>query len=259
MKKPSAQSSSWGPVATWYDQYLESSDDTYQEKVIWPNLLRAVAPKQGETILDVSCGQGFFTRKLADAGAAVVGADISPELIALAKERSPKIPFHIAPASDLSFATDHSFATAVLVLAIQNIKDMQGTFDEVRRVLAPSGRMILVLNHPAFRVPKRSSWGWDEKENVQFRRIDAYLSADTVPIVAHPGKQGSAATPSYHRSLQDFFKALSKSGFAVSRLEEWISQKESGVGPRKKAEDTARKEFPLFLMLEATALTAQAT
>ena len=51
--------------------------------------------------------------------------------------------------------------------------------------------------------------------------------------------------------MQDYFKALTRSGFSVSRLEEWISHKKSQAGPRQAAEDTARKEIPLFLMLEA--------
>jgi hypothetical protein len=51
--------------------------------------------------------------------------------------------------------------------------------------------------------------------------------------------------------LQFYFKALRKAGFLVSRLEEWNSQKKSQPGPRADAENRARKEFPLFLALEA--------
>jgi hypothetical protein len=69
--------------------------------------------------------------------------------------------------------------------------------------------------------------------------------------LVHPGRQGSEVTISYHRSLQDFSKALTKAGFVISKMEEWISHKRSGKGPRQKAEDTARREIPLFLMLEA--------
>ena len=66
----------------------------------------------------------------------------------------------------------------------------------------------------------------------------------------HPGKKGSEVTISFHRPLQYFFKLFSKTGLSVTRLEEWISHKESQNGPRKVAEDKARKEFPLFLALE---------
>ena len=67
-----------------------------------------------------------------------------------------------------------------------------------------------------------------------------------------PGsKTDKKFTVTFHRPLQVFVKALSKSGFALTRLEEWISHKESEKGPRQKAENKSRKEIPLFMCLEA--------
>jgi ubiquinone/menaquinone biosynthesis C-methylase UbiE len=198
----------------------------------------------------VACGQGFFSRKFKQWGATVCGADISAELVAQAKNHSPDIPFHVAPAHKLAFAKDASFDVVSIILAIQNIQNIHETFAEAARVLVPGGRLVLVLNHPAFRVVKRSSWEWDERTKTQFRRVDGYLSSSTVPIVMHPGQKESESTLSYHRSLQDFFKALGKTGYTVAKLEEWISHRKSDRGLRQQAEDQARKEIPLFLMLE---------
>ncbi len=246
-----AESTSWGAVASWYDNYLETSPDSYQEKVIAPNLLRILSLKKGDRVFDLACGQGFFARKFAAAGATVVGSDISPELIEQAKKYAPNIEFYVAPAHQALFAQDVSFDVVTCILAIQNIENISDVFAEARRVLKSGGRFVLVLNHPAFRVPKFSSWGFDEKAGVQYRRVDTYLSLRTIPIEMHPGQQAGEKTISYHRSLQDFFKPLIKNGFSVTRLEEWISHKVSAKGPRQRAEDTARKEIPLFLMIEA--------
>lgn len=249
MKK---QETSWGQSTAWYSQYLEESEDTYQRNVILPNLIRIIAPKSGMEILDSACGQGFFSRALAQEGARVTGADISPELIQEAKRLSPpSISYYVAPADELSFAKDASFDTAVIVLALQNIENMVGVFSETARVLKDNGRLVLVLMHPAFRIPGSSHWGYDETTKTQYRRMDGYLSPQKKELLVHPGKKDSPTTISYHRSLQDFSKALFKTGFAITRFEEWNSHKESQEGPRKEAEDTARKEFPLFLMIEA--------
>jgi hypothetical protein len=105
------------------------------------------------------------------------------------------------------------------------------------------------------RVPQSSSWGFDEEKKVQYRRLDAYLSGKKVTIDMHPGKgKKKSVTYSFHRSLQEYMKLLKGAGFCITRLEEWISHRVSEAGPRAKAEDVSRKEFPLFMMIEALPL-----
>jgi hypothetical protein len=93
-----------------------------------------------------------------------------------------------------------------------------------------------------------------EKMSTMYRRLDAYMSDAQVKIDMTPGEKIAAKkkfTISFHRPLQSYFKVLSKSGFAVIRLEEWISHKKSQAGPRAEEEDRMRKEIPMFLCLEA--------
>lgn len=250
MKKD--RNTSWGNVSGWYSDYLEKDTNTYQQQVILPNLLRVLAITPSTMIIDIACGQGFFSRAMHEAGADVTGADISPELIAEAKKLSPpSISYHVAPADNLAFAENDQFDAATIIMAIQNIENMVGTFAESMRVLKPGGRLVLIMMHPAFRNPGQTSWGFDEEQGVQYRRVDKYLSAHEAKLLVHPGRKDSETTISYHRSLQDFSKALFKAGFSITRFEEWISHKQSGKGPRQKIENAARKEIPLFLMIEA--------
>ncbi len=253
-KKPEKTNTSWGGVADWYDTHLETDTDSYQEKVIAPNLLRLLSLKKGDMILDLACGQGFFSRKFLAEGATVLGVDISKELIEAAKKRGTGITYSVSPAHKLPFIKNASIDAVTIILAIQNIENMQEVFHEVHRVLKTNGRLVLVMNHPTFRIPKVSSWGFDPSTGTQYRRIDEYLSSSRTKIVVHPGIKNSEETVSYHRSLQDFFKSLNKAGFCVTKLEEWISHKKSGKGPRQKAEDKSRREIPLFLALETRKL-----
>ncbi|MDQ3014666.1 MAG: class I SAM-dependent methyltransferase [bacterium] len=246
------KNTSWGNVAVWYREYLED-ENSYQSQVILPQLLRILEIKRGETVLDLACGTGFFSEVFHAEGARVVGIDIGPELIALAKQHaSPEIRFSVAPAHKLGALQDATIDKIVIVLAIQNIKEVKEMLDECKRVLKPGGSVVIVMNHPAYRVPGGSSWGWDEKVNQQYRRVDQYLSEKTVEIAMHPGKDPHKKTVSFHRSLQYYAKLARNAGFAMTRLEEWISHKASETGPRQKAEDRIRKEIPLFLMLELT-------
>ncbi len=254
-RKPAARSkgqeTSWGHVANWYHEHVSESDDTYHEKVIKPNLLRVLGEAKDKRILDVACGQGFFSRALASAGAHVTGADIAPELIAIAKKLGPaSITYIAAPASRMPLP-DESFDAAICVLALQNIKDLSGALAQVSHLLKENGSFVIVLNHPAFRIPRHSQWGFDADASVQFRRVDRYLSETSYQIQMHPGADPSATTLSYHRPLQLYMKELAKHGFVLAGIEEWISHRVSEKGPRAEAEDRARKEFPLFLMLNA--------
>jgi ubiquinone/menaquinone biosynthesis C-methylase UbiE len=247
---------SWQSQADWYDAMLSDPKGTYQNEVILPNLLRLAKIKKGEMVLDLACGQGFFSRAFNDAGAKVIGVDLSEKLIDLAKKNSPKeIEYRVLSADNLGFIKDGSIDLVVIVLAIQNIENISAVFKECNRVLKSSGKLMIVLNHPAFRIPQASDWLWDEKKKTQVRRVDKYLTESKIKITTNPGQKESEYSISFHRPLQLYFKALGNQGFAVTRLEEWISHKESEKGPRKEAEDRARKEFPLFLFLEAVKIS----
>ncbi|MEK7084251.1 MAG: methyltransferase domain-containing protein, partial [Patescibacteria group bacterium] len=94
-------STSWGNVAEWYDDLLETEKDTYQSAVILPNLLRLLSVKKGQKILDLACGQGFFSRAFAKEGASVTGVDVAEELIRratahAAKEKIKNLSFAVA-------------------------------------------------------------------------------------------------------------------------------------------------------------------
>lgn len=253
------KSTSWGNVANWYNNLIKKDVDSYQRKLILPNLIRLLNVKKGEIIVDLACGQGFFARELAKLGARVVGADISPELIEIARhlpgeqQRHP-VEYHVAAAHKLDFLKNASIDKVVIILSLQNIENANEVIREVSRILKLHGKFFMVLNHPAFRIPKQSSWGWDEVKKVQYRRQNSYLSESEEQIQMHPGEKPSEKTISFHRPLQFYFKALFKNGFLVSRLEEWTSHKISEPGPKKEAEDRARHEFPLFLFLEAIKL-----
>jgi ubiquinone/menaquinone biosynthesis C-methylase UbiE len=202
-------------------------------------------------ILEIGGGEGFIARALARAGTSVTVSDISKELIALGKEKAGGPTYHVSPAENLSWVKPHSHDVVLAVLTLQNMEKIEPVFKEVSRVLKKNGKFVCVLNHPTFRIPKATAWGFDEETLTQYRRVDAYLSARREKMDMHPGRKGGASfTYSFHRSLQDYMKAFRASGFAVVRLEEWISHKTSEPGPRAKAENVARKEFPLFMMIE---------
>ena len=246
---------SWNKVAAWYRDVVHGPE-SYQTRVVLPNLLRIVAPVKGLRVCDIACGEGFIARSFATMGASVSGVDLGAELITLAKQSDTPlnpVTYYVAPAEKLPIP-DASCDVATITLALQNMEHIAPVLKEASRILVPNGRLVITLNHPAFRIPKKTSWGYDEASKIQYRRLDGYLSESRAEIDMEPGKTAKggkgAITYSFHRSLQNYVKSLANAGFLIARMEEWTSHRKS-EGARAHAEDTARKEFPLFLMLEA--------
>lgn len=246
------KNTSWGNVSEWYDNTVEDSD-SYQQKVILPNLLRIVAPAKEVKVLDVGCGTGTFSRAFALKGAEVVGVDVGLALLDIAEKKnteSTKVKYILASADNLSKIKDEEFDTATIVLAIQNMKNLDVVLSEVSKKIKEGGKLVVVINHPAFRIPQNSDWYYDEKDRIQYRKVARYMSEIEIPILMNPSNKNSEKTYSFHRPMQVYIKSLVKNGLFIIRLEEWISHKESQKGPRKNIEDKARKEIPMFMCFE---------
>jgi SAM-dependent methyltransferase len=251
--RPAAAPTSWEPVADWYAKHHEESG-TLLTDVAYPGALKLLAPKEKAAYLDIACGEGAFSRLLAaKTKGHVSGFDASPSLVTIAKKNAPKrAAYAVADARDFSKLYPlNSFDGATCLLAAQNIDKPEEVFREASKALRPAGTFVIVLNHPAFRVPGASSWGYEGNAKM-FRRVDGYLSPIEAPIQAHPGSAPGVKTSSYHRPISFYVNALSDAGFAVTRMEEWTSNRVSKPGARSAAENLSRKEIPMFLAIKAT-------
>lgn len=254
MKKRSNQTTSWEKASTWYDSAVGQTGHYYHENVILPHLTRLLSLKENpkSSFLDLACGQGILSRHLPKSSE-YVGVDLSPSLVAAAKEKNIKKD-HTFVVSDITKPLpvqkkDFDFCT--VILALQNVEHPVKAFINAANHLKKGGKLVLVMNHPCFRIPRQSSWGIDEERQIQYRRIDRYYQSMLIPIQMNPsqGKQ-SATTPSFHHPISSWTLWLHEAGFAIEWMEEWCSDKVS-TGKHAKREDRSRQEIPLFLTITA--------
>lgn len=94
----------------------------------------------GQRILDLGCGTGHLTGKIAETGATVVGVDRSPDMIRQAREAYPKLQFEVMDARDISFAEpfDAVFSNATL----HWIKEPERVISGIAKILKPGGRFV---------------------------------------------------------------------------------------------------------------------
>jgi len=116
-------------------------------------LLDAAGLHQGERVLDVACGTGVVTRLAAERvglNGAVAGLDINPAMLAVARSvpsSGAAIEWHEASAESLPLA-DASFDVVLSSLGLQFVADKASALREMRRVLAPDGRLAIATAGP---------------------------------------------------------------------------------------------------------------
>ncbi len=241
---------SWQKVSKWYGEIVGDKGHFFHQTVILPKAMDLLEIKKDSRVLDIACGQGVLSRSI-DSSVEYVGVDWSKDLIKEAQRRDKNVKhkYYIADVTR-DIPAKEKFDRAAIILALQNIKEPQAALKNISHKLVPGARFLVVLNHPAFRIPRQSSWEEDKNQKMQYRRINRYLTPLEIPINAHPGQTDSPVTWSYHHSLEDYSKFLFESGFLIERIEEWTSGKQS-EGKAARQENRAREEFPMFMAILA--------
>ena len=246
------QDTSWEKSSKWYKKIVGDSGHYFHQAIIFPKIKQLIDFNKTKSVLDLACGQGIFERQI-DPKKEYVGVDISKSLIEEAKQKSlnENHKFLVADVSKTLPLKENYFDLVTIILALQNIKNIEGVTENACRHLKVGGRFLIVLNHPVFRIPRQSSWGVDLHSKTQYRRIDRYMSCLEIPIATNPGKfQKSELTWSFHSPLSKYSQILFENGFLIEKIEEWVSDKKS-TGPMAKMEDRSRNEIPMFMAMLA--------
>ena len=244
--------SDWDPAENWYSGCVGEKGHYYHQAIVLPGILRHLHLQKGSSLIDFGCGQGVLARSIREE-IEYVGIDLSKKLIDEAKKITKKRSclFLHSDASKPLKIDKTDFDAASFILSFQNMENPEGAIANAAKHVKEMGKLVLVLNHPCFRIPRQSSWGIDESAKLQYRRVNSYMSPMEIPLQIHPGKgEKAGTTTSYHYPISQYTKWLQKYGFAIQEIEEWCSDKQS-QGSKARMENRARREIPLFLMLSA--------
>jgi trans-aconitate methyltransferase len=157
-------------------------------------VLTQLAAKAGERVLDLGCGPGALTRRIADAGALVVGVDASPEMIAEARRAHPELEFNVGRGEALAYERefDALFSNAALHWMTRPREVASAMF----RALKPGGRLVAEFG------------GYGNVAEVR-RAVDVALAELDVATVARPW------CPWYFPRLGEYAGVLEHIGFVV--------------------------------------------
>lgn len=154
-----------------------------------------LAPRPGEQILDLGCGNGQLTAQLAATGAMVTGVDASAEMIAAARLHgitADHASAELLPYSDASF--DAVFSNA----ALHWVRDQDAMMAEVRRVLRPGGRFVAEMGGQG---------------NI------AAIRVALMAVLARHGHARAEDGVNYYTTPEIYARRLTQHGFTVERAE----------------------------------------
>ncbi len=203
----------------------------WQTILMAPTVEGMLGIQPGERVLDVACGNGIFTRRLAELGASVVAADFSPRLIELARQRTvahtDRIAYHVADATDeaallaLAGPDQALFEAVVCNNALMDMPVIEPFFRAVARLLRPGGRCVFTVMHPCFNgqaVAMLAELPDYAQTPTYSIKVSQYLSAAMtrgLAIADQPREQYY-----WHRPLHVLLNRAFEAGLVMDRLEE---------------------------------------
>jgi ubiquinone/menaquinone biosynthesis C-methylase UbiE len=154
-------------IAAWYDRLFEPINKRL--RVLG---LRLFLPKKGMAVLDVGCGTGLLLDLYRKYQCALYGIDPSPSMLEIARRRlGDEAKLHLGDASDMPYENgSFDLAVAMLVLHEMNGATRSSVMREMKRVLKPGGRMLLIDFHPG---PIRPLQWWTTKLMITVSEIAA--------------------------------------------------------------------------------------
>jgi len=243
---------SWDRVAGWYDGWVGSRGSSYHQALAIPAVLELLEPRPDESILDIGAGQGVLAPYIARTAARYTGIDASARLIGLARRRHGQLGrFIVGDAGrlpTLSAVAPASHDAAVFMLSIQDMDPLEPLLGSVAWALRPRSRIVVLMTHPAFRVPRHSGWGFDPSRKLTYRRLDGYLNPMAVPMRLVGGEP---PTRSFHRPLSTYVNALARLSFAVDAMIEIPDLAPDARPSFTRRPSPSNPDIPLFLGLRA--------
>jgi 2-polyprenyl-3-methyl-5-hydroxy-6-metoxy-1,4-benzoquinol methylase len=220
----------WDTNAEAWDKRIGGGGG-WQSTVIGPTVERMLDIQPGEQVLDIACGNGIFSRRLAELGAYVVASDFSPKLIEFAKqrttERADRIEYHVVDATDegqllaLAGSEAKRFDAAVCNMALMDMPEIEPLFRALTKLLKANGRFVFSIMHPCFNglsiamLAERADYDVEPTYSI---KISRYLSSEATKGLAindQPVQQYY-----WHRPLHEVFNSAFSSGLVIDRLEE---------------------------------------
>ena len=263
--------SEWNKIAEEWDKEAGDTGVWHQRHDIDPVIVRLAGKVKEKKILEIGCGNGYLSRKMAKKGAKVTAIDISEKFIHLASNKEKRNPlgvrYFVKDAANLRGIKSRNFDIVIANMVLIDIPNAEKTIKETSRILKEKGKFIFSITHPVLNdfIQERVIINKDRKYLAV--AVYKYLTPFSIRETFGVGKITITATQ-FHRPIGSYFKYLTESNFLVKNLIEVATKRKptkvNFLPPRKrpyllkyknenekKIKEFALKEIPWFLVISA--------
>ena len=251
----------WNENAAGWIAGVQGGYDTYRDLINNPAFFAELGNVKGLRILDVGCGEGYNTRKLAELGAVITGVDISDKLVESARylenEKPIGIQYHICSASEMSEHVSGPFDISVSFMAMMDLLDYDRAVCEVASLVKTGGRFMFSILHPNM----TSSLGFifdDHGSRIGYK-VGDYFGFNSRQdfdkwYFSHAPKELKAKHSLingcyFKRTISEYVNTLIQCGFTVEKMWEPYAD---DAAIEKHPDMAVTRQVPFFLGISCT-------
>ncbi len=255
----------WEANAAQWDARMGEGND-FVELLLWPVIERLLGVCPGQRILDIACGNGLTSRRLAGLGARVLAFDFAEAMIAAARRRTEgtpradRIEYRVLDATDdeaLQSLGARSFDAALCNMALFDMAEIAPLAQALARVLVAGAPFVFSVLHPCFNNAGVVHVGEQEECDGQIVeryavKVTGYMTPVIRPAVAMRGQ--ARPQPLFHRPLRVLLAPFFAAGLVVDALEESAFPPDHPPGAHPLAWSGRFSEIPPVMVVRARLL-----
>lgn len=221
----------WNRMAAAYEAFT-SGEDSYSACIEWPCVQPLLPDVRGKRVLDLGCGTGHFTFLLEALGPLeLVGVDLSPAMLALAKKKAAEkgSAARFIHGDACAYRPERLFDLIFSSTLTHYIERLDAFFVHVAEMLTEGGVCVLSVMHPVYaaQYPVRHEDGaFPEDEEWSVRYLDRRERAYIQPWIEYNDDIPDFLSESYHHTFGDYVNAATDAGLVLTRAEEPLPPQE---------------------------------
>ncbi len=220
----------WDANAAAWDAHMADEGNDFANQLQWPVIAPLLGLRPGHKALDIACGNGLSSRRMARLGAEVTAFDFSAPLLERARSRTPaelsvrylQLDATDAPALQAGLTPHAPFDAALCNMALFDIADIEPLFAVLPGLLKAGAPFVFSLLHPAFNNPSTVKLAEEWDDGQLHRRyavkISRYMTPFTITGLALSNQP--EAQIYFHRPLQNYLQSGFRHGFVVDGFAE---------------------------------------